>query len=143
MPRRQIFLDRIVIPREPSRQALGKDARTAPPNLHIPFLRQRSPGPEQAGLMHWVRRMALQDLQVGFLFSSTGSYELVARSMLNGALLAAEEVNASGLGIRIEPAICNPGGDLSQYSAHASALLKRNIRHLVGCYTSSARKEVI
>jgi branched-chain amino acid transport system substrate-binding protein len=87
--------------------------------------------------------MALQDLQVGFLFSSTGSYELVARSMLNGALLAAEQVNASGLGIRIEPTICNPGGDLGQYWAHASTLLKRNIRHVVGCYTSSARKEVI
>jgi branched-chain amino acid transport system substrate-binding protein len=87
--------------------------------------------------------MALQDLQVGFLFSSTGSYELVARSMLNGALLAAEEVNASGLGVRIEPTICNPGGDLGQYSVQASVLLKRNIRHVVGCYTSSARKEVI
>jgi ABC-type branched-subunit amino acid transport system substrate-binding protein len=88
-------------------------------------------------------RMALGELEVGFLFSSTGSYELVARSMLNGALLAAEEVNRSGLGIRIEPSICNPGGDLSQYSAHASTLLRRGIRHVVGCYTSSARKEVI
>jgi branched-chain amino acid transport system substrate-binding protein len=87
--------------------------------------------------------MALGELEVGFLFSSSGSYELVARSMLNGALLAAEEVNGSGLGIRIEPSICNPGGDLSQYSAHASTLLKRGIRHVVGCYTSSARKEVI
>ena len=63
--------------------------------------------------------------------------------MLNGALLAAEEVNASGLGIRIEPSALNPGGDLSQYSALAAALLKRNIRHVIGCYTSSSRKEVI
>ena len=59
--------------------------------------------------------MTLQNLPVGFLFSSTGSYELVARSMLNGALLAAEEINASGLGVRIEPSILNPGGDLGQY----------------------------
>jgi ABC-type branched-subunit amino acid transport system substrate-binding protein len=87
--------------------------------------------------------MASQNIQVGFLFSSTGSYELVSRSMLNGALLAAEEVNASGLGIRIEPSALNPGGDLSQYSALATALLKRNIRHVIGCYTSSSRKEVI
>ena len=42
--------------------------------------------------------MGLQHIQVGYLFSSTGSYELVARSMLNGALLAAEEINASGRG---------------------------------------------
>jgi ABC-type branched-subunit amino acid transport system substrate-binding protein len=88
-------------------------------------------------------RMALVDLQVGFLFSSTGSYELVARSMQNGALQAVEEVNGSGLGVRIEPSICNPGGDLGQYGAQASTLLKRGIRHVVGCYTSSARKEVI
>ena len=37
----------------------------------------------------------------------------------------------------------NPGGDLSQYSALAATLLKRQIRHVVGCYTSSSRKEVI
>ena len=87
--------------------------------------------------------MALQNLRLGYLFSSTGSYELVARSMLNGALLAAEEINASGLGIRLEPSVLNPGGNLSQYSALAAKLLKREIRHVVGCYTSSSRKEVI
>ena len=93
--------------------------------------------------MRWVRPMALQNLQVGYLFSSAGSYELVARSMLNGALLAAEEINASGLGIRLEPSVVNPGGDLLQYSTQVTTLLKRNIRHVVGCYTSSSRKEVI
>ena len=87
--------------------------------------------------------MALQDIQVGYLFSSTGSYELVARSMLNGALLAADEINSSALGIRFEPSVLNPGGDLSQYSALATKLLEGNIRHVVGCYTSSSRKEVI
>jgi ABC-type branched-subunit amino acid transport system substrate-binding protein len=87
--------------------------------------------------------MAVQTLRVGYLFSSTGSYELVARSMLNGALLAAGEINASGLGIRLEPSVLNPGGDLSQYSALAAGLLKSQIRHVVGCYTSSSRKEVI
>ena len=87
--------------------------------------------------------MALQDIQVGYLFSSTGSYELVARSMLNGALLAADEINASGLGVRFEPVVLNPGGDLSQYSALTATLMQRNIRHVVGCYTSSSRKEVI
>jgi ABC-type branched-subunit amino acid transport system substrate-binding protein len=94
-------------------------------------------------LLHWVEFMALQDIQVGYLFSSTGSYELVARSMLNGALLAADEINASGLGVRFEPVILNPGGDLSQYSALTARLMQRNIRHVVGCYTSSSRKEVI
>src|SRR3984885_15437802 len=87
--------------------------------------------------------MALQDLQVGYLFSTTGSYELVARSMLNGALLAAHEINSSDIDVNITPTILNPGGDLGQYSADAGALLARGIRHVVGCYTSSSRKEVI
>lgn len=87
--------------------------------------------------------MALQDLRVGFLFSSTGSYELVSRSMLNGALLAVEEINASNLGVRIDPTVLNPGGDLAKYPVLAADLFKRNIRHVVGCYTSSSRKEVI
>jgi ABC-type branched-subunit amino acid transport system substrate-binding protein len=93
--------------------------------------------------LRWAELMALQDLQVGYLFSSTGSYELVARSMLNGALLAADEINASALGVRFEPSVLNPGGDLSQYSALATRLLEGDIRHVVGCYTSSSRKEVI
>src|SRR3984893_3744033 len=115
----------------------------APPNLQSVSNGTVSPGPQALGLLRWVKCMTRQDLQVGYLFSSTGSYELVARSMLNGALLAAEEINASGLGIRFEPSVLNPGGDLSQYSALAAKLLERNIRHVVGCYTSSSRKEVI
>src|ERR1700738_3524645 len=87
--------------------------------------------------------MGLQNLRLGYLFSSTGSYELGASSMWSGTLLAAEEINASGLGIRLEPSVLNPGGNLSQYSALAAKLLKREIRHVVGCYTSSSRKEVI
>lgn len=93
--------------------------------------------------MHWAFVMALQNLDVGFLFSSTGSYGFVAQSMLNGALLAAQEVNASDLGLTIHSSPLNPGGDLARYAAHAGTFLKGNTRHVVGCYTSSARKEVI
>ncbi|HEX7565392.1 MAG TPA: transporter substrate-binding domain-containing protein, partial [Bradyrhizobium sp.] len=47
------------------------------------------------------------------------------------------------LGIHFEPSILNPGGDLSQYSTLATNMLERDVRHVVGCYTSSSRKEVI
>lgn len=80
---------------------------------------------------------------IGVLFSTTGSYGYVAQSMLNGALLAVEEVNSSPLGLRITPSIHNPGGDLANYGVHAETLLRSGVRHVVGCYTSSARKEVI
>ena len=76
------------------------------------------------------------------MFSSTGPYGLVARAMLNGALLAAEEVNAADR-IRLEPAIRDPGGDLAAYRAAAADLLGQGVLQVVGCYTSSSRKEVI
>jgi ABC-type branched-subunit amino acid transport system substrate-binding protein len=121
---------------------LGKVAPTAPPNLQSFFdgTVRRSLDDRLVALGVWMSRL---NLQVGYLFSTTGSYELVARSMLNGALLAADEINASDLGVSLEPTILNPGGDLGQYSVHAGTLLARGIRHVVGCYTSSSRKEVI
>jgi branched-chain amino acid transport system substrate-binding protein len=76
------------------------------------------------------------------MFSTTGSYSVVARSMLNGALLAFREVEEAG-GISIQPVVVNPSGDLSRYRALSLELLGSGIRHVVGCYTSSSRKEVI
>lgn len=63
--------------------------------------------------------------------------------MLNGALLAIEETNASHPQLVLEPVIVNPGGHLDQYVLSASDLLTSGIRHVIGCYTSSSRKEVI
>lgn len=79
--------------------------------------------------------------RIGVMFSTTGPYSIVARSMLNGALLAVAERPASD--ITIEPVVVNPGGDLASYAALSRDLLRADIRHVVGCYTSSSRKEVI
>ena len=49
------------------------------------------------------------------MFSTTGSYSVVARSILNGALLAFQEVNAGNSGIELEPVVVNPSGDLARY----------------------------
>lgn len=87
--------------------------------------------------------MSSLDIDVGVLLSTTGSYGYVAQSMLNGVLLAVEEVNRAALGLRLTPTVLDPGGDLASYGVHAEALLCSGIRHVVGCYTSSARKEVI
>ncbi len=81
-------------------------------------------------------------IPVGLLISTDGSYGAVSRSMLNGALLAIKEQNARG-GLQIDPVIRNPGGVLSRYTEHCAELLGSGIRHVVGCYTSSSRKEVI
>lgn len=87
--------------------------------------------------------MARKTYRIGVLFSSTGSYGAVARSMLNGATLAFEEIAAAGGPLLLEPVIVNPDGDLARYRALSLELLSSGVRHVVGCYTSSSRKEVI
>lgn len=77
------------------------------------------------------------------MFSTTGPYSVVARSMLNGALLAFHEVNAAHGAVTLEPVVVDPSGDLPRYPALSLELLRSGIRHVVGCYTSSSRKEVI
>jgi len=82
---------------------------------------------------------------VGLVFSRTGSYRTVGEELLNGALLAIEEVNDTpGIEFRFVPKIEDPGGDLNEYRIRCEELLRNEaVRHVVGCYTSSSRKEVI
>jgi len=81
---------------------------------------------------------------MGLLSSCTGPYNVAGRSMLNGAILATEEVNATpGPGVRLQPILADPGGDLISYSRFCNELLDAGARHVVGCYTSSSRKELI
>jgi len=87
--------------------------------------------------------MARMRYRIGVMFSTTGSYSVVARSMLNGALLAFNEMNAGSDTIALEPVVVDPTGDLARYRSLSRDLLKSGIRHIVGCYTSSSRKEVI
>jgi branched-chain amino acid transport system substrate-binding protein len=81
--------------------------------------------------------------RIGVMFSTTGSYRVIARSMLNGALLAFNEIAQAGNALALEPVVVNPSGDLDRYRELSRELLKAGIRHVVGCYTSSSRKEVI
>jgi ABC-type branched-subunit amino acid transport system substrate-binding protein len=87
--------------------------------------------------------MARKQFRIGVMFSTTGSYSVVARSMLNGALLAFREIDEAGGAISLQPIVVNPSGDLARYRALSLELLGSGIRHVVGCYTSSSRKEVI
>lgn len=86
--------------------------------------------------------MTVKHYRIGVMFSTTGSYSAVARSMLNGALLAFQEAGALP-GLTVEPVIVNPNGDLSRYAELSQELIASGIRHVIGGYTSSSRKEVI
>ncbi len=73
------------------------------------------------------------------LLSSTGPYAVVARSMQNGILLAAEQACQAGL----ELVFADPGGEPARYGELCADLLRSGVRHVIGCYTSSSRKDVI
>jgi branched-chain amino acid transport system substrate-binding protein len=65
--------------------------------------------------------------------------------MLQGVLLAIEEINEStAYDFTFTPLVRDPGGEPTSYRSHCEAILRtREVRHVVGCYTSSSRKEVI
>lgn len=90
----------------------------------------------------WAIDMIAKHYRIGVMFSTTGSYSVVARSMLNGAMLAFQEASTIA-GIRVEPVVVNPNGELARYGELSQQLIASGIRHVVGCYTSSSRKEVI
>jgi len=83
--------------------------------------------------------------RLGLLFSITGPYATIGQAMLNGALLAIDEVNAGdAFPFTLEPSIADPGGALSAYARLAkSMLIDEGLVHVIGCYTSSSRKEVL
>lgn len=89
--------------------------------------------------------MSITTLKVGILFSSTGSYAAVGEAMRGGAELAIAEINSQpGNPIRLEPVILDPGGHAATYAEMAHHLLTvEGLSHVVGCYTSSSRKEVL
>ncbi len=84
-------------------------------------------------------------IPLGLVFSTTGSYRTVGQEMLNGVLLALEEIAGSpDFDFRLEPIIRDPGGEPAAYGRECEEILRnRNVRHIIGCYTSSSRKEVI
>lgn len=89
--------------------------------------------------------MAKAQYHIGVLFSQSGPYGVVSRSMYNGAMLAFDEIRASpDFPFAITPVVADPAGSFEQYANFSLDLLsKHGVRHVVGCYTSSSRKDVI
>ncbi|HTW25802.1 MAG TPA: transporter substrate-binding domain-containing protein [Acetobacteraceae bacterium] len=88
---------------------------------------------------------ARPSIPVGIVVSTTGSYAPVGRDMHDGALLAIRQINADDANpFRLEPVAADPGGQLETYRTVCEEMLRdRGIRHIIGCYTSSSRKEII
>lgn len=84
--------------------------------------------------------------RIGILFSSTGITSVIEKSQRNGALLAIDEINAAGgvNGRLIEPVTYDPGSVPREYGRLAERLIAEDgVSVIIGCYMSSARKEVL
>ncbi|WP_261391418.1 transporter substrate-binding domain-containing protein [Roseovarius atlanticus] len=98
-----------------------------------------------AGLFAFEGLMRPLKIRIGLLFSESGSYSAVSRAMSAGARLAIAEINNRHADeIQLEQVPFDPKGNLRGYVEGAQYLLgELGLKHVVGCYTSSSRKEVL
>ena len=84
-------------------------------------------------------------IELGLLYSRSGGYSLFSEACRSGALAAIAHVNANpALDLAFLPVERDPGGDLDRYAPLCEDLLRNTgARHILGCVTSSSRKEVI
>lgn len=89
--------------------------------------------------------MVQRSIGLGLLFSRSGSYGAVGETMARGSLLAIGEINADpAFDFTFAPQAIDPQGRNDLYVAGSRDLLaQRGLKHVVGCYTSSSRKEVL
>lgn len=81
---------------------------------------------------------------VCLLFSRSGTYSVVSEAMRAGALLAIEEINAAKGPVAFDVIEADPGGEPRAYISAARDILENNkAKHVIGCYTSSSRKDIL
>lgn len=84
-------------------------------------------------------------VELGLLYSRSGSYTLISEACRSGALAAIAMVNADpALDVSFVPVERDPGGNVDLYGPLCEEILRDTLaRHVVGCVTSWSRKEVI
>jgi urea transport system substrate-binding protein len=89
--------------------------------------------------------MTKPSIPLGLVFSRSGPYAMMAGEMEKSALMAVDEVNASGeFDFTFLPHLRDPGGVVAAYHNACDDLIRdAQVEHIVGCYTSASRKQVI
>ncbi len=83
-------------------------------------------------------------VDIGFLFSTDGTYRHMGRNGLLGAQHALAEVNASEVfDFTLRATHVDPQGHLQGYGEGATQLIDKGVRHIFGTTTSASRKEII
>ncbi|MBX3568080.1 MAG: transporter substrate-binding protein [Rhizobiaceae bacterium] len=86
-----------------------------------------------------------KQIDIGVLFSERADYDLLSLASRAGALSGIEEINADPRRpIRFNAILRDPGGRAESYGLLGDEILRRSrARHIIGCTTSSSRKETI
>jgi urea transport system substrate-binding protein len=89
--------------------------------------------------------MKKPSIPLGLVFSRSGPYEMMAGEMLKGASMAIDEVNQTdAFDFAFAPHLRDPGGVVAAYHTACDDLIREErVDHIVGCYTSASRKQVI
>ncbi|MDR2092226.1 MAG: urea ABC transporter substrate-binding protein [Azoarcus sp.] len=89
--------------------------------------------------------LAADTIKVGVLHSLSGTMAISETALKNTALMAIEEINASGgvLGKKLEPVVVDPASDWPLFAEKARQLIAQDkVAAVFGCWTSVSRKSV-
>ena len=89
--------------------------------------------------------MTKPSIPLGLVFSGSGPYAMMGHEMEKSALMAVEEVNQNDkFDFTFKAHLRDPGGIVPAYHSACDDLIRREqVNHIVGCYTSASRKQVI
>jgi urea transport system substrate-binding protein len=89
--------------------------------------------------------MKKPSVPLGLVFSQSGPYAMMAGEMRKSALMAIDEINRSDeFDFTFTPHLRDPGGVVAAYHTACDDLIREEqVDHIVGCYTSASRKQVI
>lgn len=138
---------------EPSRQL------TTAVDLNTPALATQALGPRAgrwillavvvlASVVSWnwfVPKNSAEPIKVGILHSRSGAMAISENSMVDGELLAIEEINAQGglLGRKIQAVVADGKSDWPTFAKEAERLIKdEKVCTIFGCWTSASRRTV-
>jgi urea transport system substrate-binding protein len=98
-------------------------------------------------LSGWVpQALAADTIKIGILHSLSGTMAISETSLKDVALMAIDEINASGgvLGKQLEPVIVDPASNWPLFAEKARQLLAQDkVAVVFGCWTSVSRKSVL
>jgi urea transport system substrate-binding protein len=95
---------------------------------------------------HYVKaHLTKPAIKVGILHSLTGTMAISEKAVVDGELLAIDEINAHGglLGRQIKPIIVDGKSDSQKFASLAEQLITQDkVSAIFGCWTSACRKTV-